>query len=141
MNRTKFLGIVLGCIGVVLLGGGIYLAVSYVGATMNAMINFFTTNSGALSSCGISIPDEIAALKDQVATTILPGLYLGVPLAVIVISAVMFAGGYYYGRGSYRDQLDRKMKQEEELKEEIERRISEKKRKPAKEEPAEEEEE
>lgn len=140
MNKSKFAGIVLGCIGVILLGGGIYLAVSYVGTIMNAMIEFVTTNSGAISSCGISIPDEIVALKDQVATTILPGLYLGVPLAVILISAVMFAGGYFYGRGSYQDELDRRRKEEEKVEQEVERRISRKKREPKKEEPEEEEE-
>ncbi len=140
MNRTKFMGIVLGLIGVILLAGGIYLAISYVGAIMNAMIDFVTTNSGAISSCGITVPDEIAELKGQVATTILPGLYLGIPLAVIVISVIMFAGGYFFGRGSYQDQLSRERKQEEEVEEEVERRVSTKRRRPKKE-PEEEEEE
>jgi uncharacterized membrane protein len=126
MNRTKFSGFVLGIAGVVLLAVGIYLAISYVGTLMNAMIDFVSKNSGAISNCGITVPDEIAKLKDQVATTIIPGLYLGIPLATIVIAVIMFAGGYFFGRGSYQDQLDRKKKQEEELEEEVERRIGKK---------------
>ena len=140
MNPSKFMGIVLGIIGVALLVGSIYMAISYVGAIMNAMIEFVTTNSGAISRCGITMPDEIVQLKDQVATTILPALYLGIPLAVVVISAIMFVGGYYYGRGSIVDEMKRERKQEEEVEEEVERRMGRRKRKP-KEEPEEEEEE
>ena len=134
------MGIVLGIVGVVLLVGSIYLAISYVGAIMNAMIEFVATNGGAISRCGITLPDEIVQLKDQVATTILPALYLGIPLAVVVISAIMFAGGYYYGRGSVVDEMKKERKHEEEVEEEVERRIGKRKRKP-KEEPEEEEEE
>lgn len=134
------MGIVLGIIGVVLLVGSIYLAISYVGAIMNAMIDFVATNSGAISRCGITMPDEIVQLKDQVATTILPAIYLGIPLAVVVISAVMFAGGYYYGKGSIVDQMKRERKHEEEVEEEVERRIGTKKQR-SKKEPEEEEEE
>ncbi len=133
MNRTKFMGIVLGLIGVILLAGGIYFALSYIGNIMNAMIEFVSTNSGAISSCGITVPDEIAELKDEVATTILPGLYLGIPLAVILISFIMFAGGYFYGRGSYQDQLNRERKEEEKVEAEIERRIVRKKQRSRKE--------
>jgi hypothetical protein len=134
------MGMILGIIGVVLLVGSIYFAISYVGAIMNTMIEFVATNSGAISRCGITMPDEIVQLKDQVATTILPALYLGIPLAVVVISAVMFAGGYYYGRGSIVDEMKRERKHEEEMEEEVERRMGRRKRKP-KEEPGEEEEE
>jgi hypothetical protein len=138
MNRTKFAGIVLGLVGVVLLAGSIFLALTYVGAIMNAMVGFVTTNSGAISNCGISIPKEIVDLKDEIATTILPGLYLGIPLAVIIISVIMFAGGYFYGRGSYQDQLSTEKRRKEAVEEEVERRVSKKKQKPV-EEPEEEE--
>ncbi len=140
MNPSKFMGIVLGVVGVALLIGGIYLAISYVGAIMNAMIDFVATNSGAISRCGITVPDEIVQLKDQVATTILPALYLGIPLAVILISVIMFAGGYYFGRGSFEDQLKGEKKHEEEVEEEVERRMG-KRRRVSKKEPEEEEEE
>ncbi len=140
MNPSKFMGMVLGIIGMVLLVGSIYFAITYVGAIMNAMIDFVATNGGAISRCGITIPDEIVQLKDQVATTILPAIYLGIPLAVVVISAVMFAGGYYYGRGSIVDEMKRERRHEEEVEEEVERRVSKRKRKP-KEEPEVEEEE
>lgn len=140
MNPSKFMGIVLGLIGVVLLVGSIYLAITYVGAIMNAMIEFITTNGSALSRCGITAPAEIVQLKDQVATTILPAIYLGIPLAVVLISAIMFAGGYYFGRGSIVDQMKRDRKHEDEVEEEVERRVGKKRQRP-KEEPEEEEEE
>ena len=134
MNRTKFMGMILGLVGVILLAGGIYFAISYVGSILNATVEFYTTNSGEISRCGISVPDEVVQLKDQVATTILPGVYLGVPLAVIIISVIMFAGGYFYGRGSYQDQVNREKKHEEEVEQEVERRIVRKKQRPKKEE-------
>jgi hypothetical protein len=144
MNGTKFMGMVLGVIGVVLLGGGIYFAITYVGGILNAMVEFVTSNSGAISNCGITVPEEIVGMKDQIATAILPGIYLGVPLAVIIISAIMFAGGYFYGRGSYQDQLNSEKKHEKEVEEEVERRVFKKKqraKKTAKEEEPEEDEE
>ena len=104
------MGIILGLVGVVLLVGGIYLAMTYVGAIMNGMIEFFTTNSGAIANCGISVPDELAQLKDQVATVILPGVYLGIPVAVLLISLIMFAGGYFFGKGSLKDQMNTEKK-------------------------------
>ncbi len=139
MNRTKFIGIVLGILGVVLLGGGIYMAISYVGSTLNAMVEFVAENGGTISQCGVRVPDEVVQMKDQIATTILPGVYLGVPLAVIIISLIMFAGGYFYGRGSYQDQLESKKKREDEVEREVERRIVGKKTR--KEEPDEDDEE
>jgi len=135
MNKNKIMGIMLGIIGVVLLGGGIYIALSYVGAIANATIDFVTTNSGAISRCGMSIPDEITQLKDQLATTILPGVYLGIPLAVIMISVIMFAGGYFFGRGSFQEQIDTHKRREEEVEKEVQSRISKKKLKPPIEEP------
>jgi hypothetical protein len=133
------MGIVLGIVGIALLAGSIYMALTYVGAIGNIMIDFFSTNSGAISRCGISVPDEIVQMKDQVATTIIPGVYLGIPLAVIIISVIMFAGGYFYGRGSYQDQLGKEKKHEEDVEKEVRYRVGKKKQMPKKE-PEEEEE-
>lgn len=128
MNRSKFLGLVLGVLGVALLGGGIYMAMTYLGTILNAMVDFISANSGAISNCGISVPPMFLELKDQLATTIIPGVYLGVPLAVILISVIMFAGGYFYGRGSFQDQLSQERKHEEEMEQEVERRVYQKRR-------------
>ncbi len=123
MNKNKFLGIVLGAVGVVILIGGLYLAISYVGTLMKAMIDFISANSSAISRCGVTVPDMFMELKDQFATLILPMLYLGIPLAVVLISVVMFAGGYYFGRGSLQDDLRDKDKRQEEIEREVERRV------------------
>ena len=123
MNRTKFMGMVLGLIGVILLAGGIYLAITYVGNILNATVEFVGRNSIAISKCGISVPDEVMQLREQIATTIIPGVYLGIPLAVIVISLIMFAGGYFYGRGSYQDQLNNEKKRQDKVEQEVERRL------------------
>jgi hypothetical protein len=124
------MGMILGLVGVVLLAGSIYLAITYLGDILNAMVEFVTNNSSAISRCGVTVPEKIVQLRDDVATTILPGIYLGVPLAVIIISVIMFAGGYLYGKGSYQDQLNRDRKQERAIEEEVERRIVRKKQKP-----------
>lgn len=128
MNGTKFMGIVLGLAGVILLAGGIYFAITYVGSILTAMVDFVTANSNAISRCGITVPEEVSALKGDITTTILPAVYLGIPLAVILISAIMFAGGYFFGKGSYQDQLNKQKKQEEQVEEEVERRTTRKKK-------------
>jgi len=140
LNREKFMGIILGVVGVVLLVGGLYMAMSYMGAIMNVMIEFVTANSGAISKCGVSIPNVLMELKDQVATTILPLIYLGIPVATVIIALVMFVGGYFYGKGSLKDELNKEMRQQEEVEQEVERRVSKKARK-SKKEPKEEPEE
>ncbi|MEW6748297.1 MAG: hypothetical protein AB1295_01165 [Candidatus Micrarchaeota archaeon] len=123
MNATKLMGIVLGVIGVALMVGGIYLAMSYMGAIVNVMIGFVATNGSAMANCGVTVPEELVQLKDQVATTILPGVYLGIPLAVIVISLVMFTGGYFYGKGALQDQMQREKRHKEEVEQEVEKRV------------------
>lgn len=139
MNASKFMGVALGIVGVALLAGGIYVAMSYIGAIINATIDFVTTNSVAISRCGITVPNEIMQLKNQLATTILPAIYLGIPLAVVVISAVMFAGGYFYGKGSFEEQVETERKRKEEVEAEVQRRIGKMKQLPKKESEEEEE--
>ena len=132
MNGSKLMGIVLGLLGVVLLVGGIYYAITYVGAIMNVMIDFFAQNGGAIANCGIGVPDELAQLKDQVATVILPGVYLGIPVAVILTSVIMFAGGYFYGKGALQDKLHGEKRHAEQMEQEVERRVVERKTKTSK---------
>jgi len=141
MNKNKTAGTLLAVLGAILLVGGLYLAISYMGTLMKGIIDFLSANSGEISDCGIGVPDMFIELKDQFATLILPVLYLGIPLAVVIISVIMFLGGYYYGKGSFQDRLKQEMEHEEKIEQEVERRVGKKsmKGKKQKEEPEEEE--
>lgn len=144
MNRNKFMGIILGLAGLLILVGGLFLAISYLGTLMKGMIDFISANANRISQCGITVPDMFVELRDQFATLILPMLYLGIPVAVIVISVLMFYGGYFFGRGSLQDEMKDKSKKEEEIETEVERRVGTKKKpekEPEEEEPEEMEEE
>lgn len=123
MNKNKLLGMVLGVVGLVILIGGLYLAISYVGTLMKTMIDFISSNNDAISRCGINVPERFVELSNQFATNILPMLYLGIPLAVVLIAVVMFASGYFFGKGALQDELDSERKKKEEIDSEVRKRV------------------
>lgn len=140
--KNKALALLLGVLGVVVLVGGVYYALTYFSYLGNLIIAFFSANSVQdLSSCGLYIPEGFNGLRDQIATTILPLLYLGVPLFLILVSVLMFCSGYYFGRHSTESQHKERVKREEEIKQEVAKRMGRKQMKATEEEEPEEEEE
>ena len=138
--KNKALSLILGVLGVIVIIGSVYYALTYFSYLGNLIIAFFSANSVQdLSSCGLYVPEGFNGLRDQIATTILPMLYLGVPLTLIAISALMFGSGYYFGRHSFESQHKERTKREEEIKQEVARRIGKKEMKPTEEEGKEEE--
>lgn len=140
--KNKAISMVLGVLGLVVIIGGVYYALTYFSYLGNLIIAFFSANSVQdLSSCGLYVPEGFNNLRDQIATTILPMLYLGVPLFLIAVSVLMFGSGYYFGRHSTESQHKEKVKREEEIKQEVAKRMGRKQMKATEEEEAEEEEE
>ena len=96
MNRQKLTATVLVLLGVVLVVGSAYGVITYTSDVLNSMLDFVTTNDFAkLASCGVNIPDKMLDLKSELTTIMLPALYLGLPVVLIMLSLLMFFGGYY----------------------------------------------
>ncbi|NYZ77719.1 hypothetical protein H0O02_05405 [Candidatus Micrarchaeota archaeon] len=141
MYKNKFVSLVLAVIGAVLVIGGLYFAISYLNNLGQGVINFVSVNNvNTISRCGIVVPEEFIAFRDHFATGVLPVLYLGFPIAVILISIVMFLSGYYFGKSRFEDDMEKEVKKQKEIEEEVKKRaVVKKPKEETEEEPAEEE--
>ncbi len=142
--KNKALAYLFVIIGAVIIVASLYFVISYLSFIGNVMIQFFSANSTAkMSDCGIVMPAELIAIRDQFPTTIIPALYLGLPIVLLLIAGSMFLGGYYWGRGASEAESLARKKRREEIDAEVARRTgqaSEKAAKPPAEEAEEEEE-
>ncbi len=146
MKKNKFISLVLAIIGSVLVIGGLYLLVSYLSYFGQGLIDFVSVNNvETISRCGIVVPDMFLQLRDQFATTIIPLLYLGIPVAVILFSVIWFLSGYYFGKSRIQEDLDYESRRKQEIEEEVQKRVvgtrSRSRKEPEEEEETEEEEE
>ncbi len=140
MKKNRFISFVLAAIGAVLVLGGLYMLVSYLNYFGQGLIDFVSVNNvDTISRCGIVVPDMFLQLRDQFATAIIPMLYLGFPIAVIVISVIWFLSGYYLGKSVFQEDLESKEKRQKEIEEEVEKRVGGRKTKGSKKEAEEEE--
>jgi|GEM_PF-1596275 len=128
MKKNKLISLVLAVIGAVAVLGGLYLVVSYLSYFGQGMIQFVSVNNvDTISRCGIVVPDMFLQLRDQFATAIVPLLYLGFPIAVILISVIWFLSGYYLGKSRIEEDLDTHEKRKKEIDAEVSKRIQQKK--------------
>lgn len=124
MNKNKFISIILGAIGVVFVLGGLYLLVSYLNYFGQGLIDFVSVNNvDTISRCGIVVPDMFTQLRDQFATAIIPMLYLGIPLVVLLMAVIWFLCGYYFGKSRFQEDIESKEKRKREIEEEVEKRV------------------
>lgn len=108
MNRSKLVGILFVVLGMVVVMGSAYLIITYSSNVLNAMLDFVTTNDFAkLQSCGVNLPPQFLQLKEELTDVLLPFLYLGLPLILVILSMLMFAGGYYYRMGKEKDEQEK----------------------------------
>lgn len=135
MNKNKFFAIVLGILGAVLVIGGLYFTISYLNSLGQGVIDFVSVNNvNTISRCGIVVPEQFIQFRNQFATVILPMLYLGIPLVVILISVIMFFSGYYFGKSRFEEDIGREVRKQKEIEEEVNKRVGEKKPKSTREE-------
>lgn len=124
MKKNKLIGIVLGAIGAILVIGGLYFAIYYLNYFGQGLIEFVSVNNvDSISRCGIVVPDMFLQLRDQFATSVLPVLYIGFPLAVIITAGIMFLSGYYFGRSSHEEDIESAEKREKEIEQEVQKRV------------------
>lgn len=116
MSKYKVVSYLFLLLGILVIVGSAYVIISYANDIISAVVTFVTTNDySKLQQCGITAPAEFTKLKAEFTTLILPALYLGLPLLLVVISALMFFSGFYYHKGKLEDdsrkheQLEREM--------------------------------
>ncbi|MDD5171453.1 MAG: hypothetical protein PHF60_00260 [Candidatus ainarchaeum sp.] len=120
MNRYKLMSYFFILLGVIVVVGSLYVIITYASDLINAIVNFVTTNDySKLQQCGVSYPPQFDKLKAEFATMILPALFIGLPLLLIVLSALMFMAGFHYRWGKFQDDS----RKHEELKQELVHKI------------------
>ncbi|MEW5955301.1 MAG: hypothetical protein AB1626_02050 [Candidatus Micrarchaeota archaeon] len=74
---------------------------SYASGLLGGVMEFAGTSDFArLAECGVTVPPALQGVQQDFATVILPAVYAGVPLLLIIISLLMFLAGVYYQKGS-----------------------------------------
>lgn len=140
--KNKILSILFGVVGLVVVVACLYAGVTYLGFIGKALIEFFSPgNISAMNGCGIATPQEFIDIRNQLPTTLLPAIYIGIPLSLIVISVLMFASGYFFGKHTFEQDIGDKEKRKAEVEQEVSRRLGARSAKSMKEEPEEEAEE
>jgi hypothetical protein len=93
-------------LGVLVILGSAYVIISYASGMMTAIVDFVTTNDfSKLQQCGVTPPAQFNVLKNDLTTLVLPSLYIGLPLLLIILSVLMFLAGFYYHKGRHEDEL------------------------------------
>jgi hypothetical protein len=128
--KNKLLSMLFGVIGIVIIVASLYFTITYMSYVGSVVIEFLSTNNvREITDCGVIVPAEFVNMRDQFPTTILPMLYLGLPIVLILISAAMFASGYFFGKHTVERQVDEEISRQEEIEREVEKRTGKKAKK------------
>ena len=88
------------------------------------MVDFITSNNlSDLQECGVASTSLFSKLKGELAPIILPSLYIGLPLLLVVISILMFLAGFYYNRGKEQEESLQGEQTEREMVHKVVRRL------------------
>lgn len=95
--KDKVLSWVFLALGIVIILASVYAVLVFSGSVLSAIVDFVANNdlNKIKSQCAAYVPAQFEDIKRDFATLILPMLYLGVPVTLIVLSALMFQAGYY----------------------------------------------
>jgi len=105
MNKNKVASILLVVLGLIIAGGAVYLVLSYATDVLQAIVDFASSNDlSKLDKCGISMPPQFMKMKADLFTVIMPFLWIGMPIVLLVISMLMFMAGFYYHRARHEDE-------------------------------------
>ncbi len=134
MNKNKVLSFLFVIFGLVVMLGSIFVLVSYATDILNAVVDFITTNDlKKLAQCGAALPPQFAKIKTDFTTLILPMLYYGVPVLLLVVSVLMFLSGYFYNQGRQEDEARKKEEIERDMIRKAAERVARQKAKEAEE--------
>ena len=116
MNKSKMTGFLFVLLGLLVILGTSYVIISYASDVLTAVVDFVTGNDFTkIQQCGINVPPQFQKLRTELTTMILPSLYIGLPLVLIILSALMFLGGFYYYKGRYQDEMKKYETMEREM--------------------------
>ena len=100
MNRYKLTSVFFVILGLLVIIGSSYVIASYVSNILTGIVDFVTTNDySKLPQCGITLPDRFYKIKSDLTTVILPFMYAGFPVLLIIISILMFLAGSHHRMG------------------------------------------
>lgn len=134
MNKNKILSWLFVIFGLIIMLGSIFVLVSYATDILNAVVDFITTNDlKKLAQCGAALPPQFAKIKTDFTTLILPMLYYGVPVLLLVVSILMFMAGYFYHKGRNEDEAKKKEEIERDMIRKAAERVARQKAKEAEE--------
>ncbi len=104
MGKSNIGSTILVLVVAVLIGAASWLVISYLGSTLSAVVTFASGPDGAkLAASGIHVPPQIEQLRADL-PLILPLLYAGFPLLLIIIAILSFiAGSNYHGMGEVEE--------------------------------------
>ena len=116
MNKNTIVSVLFIVLTIIIAAGSIYLVLSYATDLLNAIVTFVSSNDiSKVDKCGMTIPPEFLRLRTDLATLILPFLYIGMPVIIIVVGALMFVGGFYYHKSKFEDEKAKKDQMEREM--------------------------
>jgi hypothetical protein len=115
MNKNKFLSYLFVILTLIIGIGSVFVLISYSIEVLDAIEDFIKLNDlSKLSSCGATLPPQLSAIASD-SKVMVPAVLYGLPILLILVSALMFFAGYYYNRG--------KIQEEKKKREEIEREM------------------
>lgn len=106
MNKNFAASVLFGVLGLLVMIGSLFLVLTYSGNVLQAMIDFASSsNLSKLQQCGLAFPQQFVWIKSNLASTIMPFMYIGLPLTMVILSLIMFFCGYYYHKAKHEDDL------------------------------------
>lgn len=116
MNKYKVVCYLFVLLGLIVIVGAAYMIISYSSDILGAIVNFVTTNDFTkLQQCGVNPPPQFSKIRADLTTVILPFMYVGIPLLLIIVSALMFMGGVYYHKGKFEDEAKKHEEMEKQM--------------------------
>jgi uncharacterized protein YneF (UPF0154 family) len=124
MSKYKLVSYLFVLLGVIVIVGTAYLIISYSSDILGSIVNFVTTNDFTkLQQCGVNSPPQFSKIKTDLTTVILPFMYVGIPLLLITVAALMFMGGVYYHKGKFEDETKKHEEMERQMVHKIVRKM------------------
>ena len=75
-----------------------FLVVTYSTDVLTAAVAFASSDQiTKMQASGVTIPPEFYKFRADIPGLLLPGVYVGFPGLMIILSILMFIAGYYYG--------------------------------------------
>ncbi len=116
MGNSKIVSGLLIVLALIVVIGASYLVISYATDILSAIVNFVTTNDFTkLRQSGVNVPEQFNKVKTDLTTVILPFLYIGMPLLLILIGVIMFFAGMHYNQGKLQEEVEKRETMEKEM--------------------------